>query len=281
MIDRNDPLGLLRLVPRIKRARAYRLYAETGSRLVDLWQYGGAAILGHTPARVLTVFKDTASRGLFCPLPSSNDRRFEQSLARLVPGRAAVRWYAGPEEADRALAAAGFEGLSLSAFRDPAVEDVGPECEAALWRPWAPTPRELALPRILAPVVPLPHPSRPIAFLLPEELAPRFPSSGPASPVVLAAASRALADLSNELSRDAERPSLRLAGKIGSIPGCSLRGPYLVFAESTNAEAYALLFGRLLSRGFLLPPDPSLPAILPETLSEGEEKALMSAIADR
>ena len=280
MIDPNDPLGLLRLVPRIRRARDYRLYAETGARLVDLWQYGGGAILGHTPPRVLTALKDTASRGLFCPLPSAHDGRFERTLARLVPGRSAVRWYAGLQAADRALESAGFGGLSVASFPDPSVEDIGLGCKAALWRPWAPMPEESLLPGILSPVLPLPYPALPIVFLLPQALSGRFPVSSPASPVILAAATRALADLSTELTREPHRPILRLSKNMDAIPGCSLRGPYLTFSASAEAESYRSLFKRFLARGFLLPPDPSQPAILPGTLSEGEETALVAAIAD-
>jgi hypothetical protein len=63
------------------------------------------------------------------------------------------------------------------------------------------------------------------------------------------------------------------------LPGRSLRGPYLVFSEAADPESYERLFRRFLACGFLLPPDPSLPAIIPAELSEGEEKALSAAIA--
>lgn len=281
MIDRIDPLGLLALMPRVKRARAFRLYLESGKRLVDLWQYGGAAALGHTPPRVLLAFKDTASRGLFCTFPSIHDRHFGQVLSRLIPSRSAVRWYSSPAAADRALAVSGLGVSSLSAFHDPAFAPIPADARASIWRPWLPELSDSTLPAVLCPVVPLPHPARPIAFLLDPEIAERFPASEPSSPVVLAAASRAVADLLEEASdsgRAERRPGPLLEKAILSVSGISFRGPYLRFSESADPAAYAALFARFLASGFLLPPDPALPAIVPRELSGGEETKLAEEI---
>ncbi|MFA6507616.1 MAG: hypothetical protein WCT14_16055 [Treponemataceae bacterium] len=281
MIDQDDPLALLTLVPRIRRARGFRLYTENGKRLVDLWQYGGAAALGHTPSRVLLAYKDTAARGLFCPFPSIYGRRFEQALSRLVPGRGAVRWYSGPLEADRALIASGLGAPVLSSFIDPALETPGAGCLAALWRPWIPIVPDAVLPTILCPVIPLPHPSRPVAFLLEPAIAERFPVSGPASPVILAAAARAIADLvaCGDVANSQRRPSPPLEKALLSDLRRSFRGPYVRFSEAENPAAYTALFKRMLSAGFLLPPDPALSAILPGDLSNGEEKSLVTVLS--
>ena len=49
--------ALLDEVPRIRRARAFRLYDVTGRRFLDLWQAGGEAILGHRAARTGAALK--------------------------------------------------------------------------------------------------------------------------------------------------------------------------------------------------------------------------------
>ncbi|MDR3145398.1 MAG: hypothetical protein LBU21_03905, partial [Treponema sp.] len=66
---------LLRLLPRIRRARDFRLYTEDGKRLVDLWQDGGRALLGHTPPALFREIKNTAARGLAAPLPGFHEAR--------------------------------------------------------------------------------------------------------------------------------------------------------------------------------------------------------------
>jgi hypothetical protein len=49
---------------------------------------------------------------------------------------------------------------------------------------------------------------------------------------------------------------------------------YLCLKPAPEDAAYAALFRRFLSGGFLLPPSSALPAILPGEMSPGEEAAL-------
>lgn len=276
MIDPVQNAELLSLLPRIRRARGFRLYAESGKRLLDLWQCGGAAALGHTPPRVLLAFKDAASRGLFAAVPSALGARFERALSALVSGRPVVRCYASEADADRALVAAGFP--LLSAFADPAVDDLSAGCPASLWRPWL-SHGEAASP-VISPVLPLPHPGRPTALLLPRSLSAHFPLPAPASPVLLAAALRSLADLAAAPLPGSRDPGPRLSAAIRSDPSRGLRGPYIRFPECSDSAAYGVLFRRFLDGGVILPPDRSLPAILPAEMSPGEESALRSLLQD-
>ena len=94
--------NLLREMPQVLRARDYRLYTRGGGRLVDLWQNGGAAILGHSPQALLRELKNTAGRGLYAPLPHFLEARFTKALAGLFPGRT-FRVYASPPPALEAL----------------------------------------------------------------------------------------------------------------------------------------------------------------------------------
>jgi len=78
--------SIFSLVPPIRRARGYRLYTADGRRLVDLWQDGGKALLGHTVPQLLNLLKDTASRGLFAPLPYPGAlQKLERTVERLFP----------------------------------------------------------------------------------------------------------------------------------------------------------------------------------------------------
>jgi hypothetical protein len=56
------------------------------------------------------------------------------------------------------------------------------------------------------------------------------------------------------------------------------RGVYLTLAAPPGGEAYAALFRRFLDQGFLLPPGPGQPLILPGVLSPGEEAALAALV---
>ena len=82
-----EEFSLLREIPAVLRARDFRLYTDGGKRLVDLWQNGGAAILGHTPPSLLRELKNTASRGLYAPFPHFLEGRFLKALSSIFPGR--------------------------------------------------------------------------------------------------------------------------------------------------------------------------------------------------
>jgi hypothetical protein len=58
------------------------------------------------------------------------------------------------------------------------------------------------------------------------------------------------------------------------------RGIYLI-RSGQDAEPYAVRFRRFLEGGFLIPPEPGLPLILPDALSPGGEAALAGLLKDR
>ncbi len=269
---------LLDLVPPIRRARDYRLYTAEGRRLVDLWQYDGAALLGHTAPGLLTALKNTASRGLFVPLPHPGALRLERALRRLFPQRD-IRVYSGAAAADAALAAAGYGALGCADFPDPGRGEVGADAVASKWRPWCPN----AATAIQAPILPLPWQNGPVVLTLDAAVAGRFPPSDQIAPLVLATAARAVDDL-------AAMPAEHGSGKFRRL-GAALarsawrrRGIYLHLGEDAGADgvtddAYAALFAAFLRAGFLLPPDPRGLLILPGELSPGEEAQLGRALS--
>ena len=268
--------SLLRLVPTVLRARGFRLYTQGGRRLVDLWQNGGAAVLGHTPPSLLRELKNTASRGLYAPFPHFLETRFIKALSRLFPNR----------------------GFILYASAPAALEPLFKTGAAALWRPFLDSVSPFAVadnaPPILIPVLPgiqgwrngLPQGLCVLALVAGyEENCPAQPDSKlPAgeflSPVLLAAASRGIYDLI--AAPDRVKPVFpRIAKTLQKSPAnlCwQRRGIYLSLREKPNTESWATLFRHFLDSGFLIPPIPSQPLILPGGLSPGEEAKLADAL---
>jgi hypothetical protein len=247
-------------MPEIHRARGWRLYAKDGSRIVDLWQYGGRALLGHTPPGLLRALKNSAERGLFAPFPHFAEERLRKALAALLPGRR-FRFYSGGDSLDAALAAA----AQLSG------------CAGELWRPFLEQPSG----PLFIPVLPFPFPGAPAVLALALELdtAPELPAET-VSPTALAAAARCVWDLI-AASPGRGKPCFPKLDAVLSRDSAGSRnwrrqGIYLSYSagpDSGNGN-YPVLFRRFLDNGFLLPPSPSGPAILPGELSPGEEAKL-------
>jgi hypothetical protein len=269
---------LFRLMPEIHRARGWRLYAKDGSRIVDLWQYGGRALLGHNPPGLLRAFKNSAERGLFAPFPHFAEGRLRKALAALLPGRR-FRFYSG--SLDAALAAAeNVPGRDSGCIRNP-----------ALWRPFLDIPSG----PLFIPVLPFPFPGAPAVLALDPELdaALALPAET-ISPAALAAAARCVWDLI-AVSPGRGRPCFpKLDAVLGRASAGSRdwrrQGIYLSYLagadsapggirNSAAGDSYPALFRRFLDNGFLLPPSPSQPAILPGELSRGEEAKLAEILA--
>jgi len=263
---------LLRTVPQVLRARGWWLYTGKG-RLVDLWQYGGRAVLGHTPPNMLRAVKNNAQRGLFAALPHFAEDRLYKALAAMLPGRE-FRLYP-PEELAQHL------------------QKIPPK-KIAVWRPYQNDPAVLTAP-VLLPVLPCVFPGIPAVLAFNPAAAvsatagaalSEFPPSRIFSPVSLAAAARSIHDLlANPERGNPHFPKLDRALK--KSPVWKRQGIYLTFVSNSGGgnsgsetvpESYITLFKNFLERGFLLPPSPEDPAILPGELSPGEEAKLAAAL---
>jgi hypothetical protein len=132
----------------------------------------------------------------------------------------------------------------------------------------------------MVPVLPLPWAGDPRVLVLDGTVEAAFPASGQdlISPVVLAAAARSVWDLIAALPERGVRKFPRLRKALAQSPW-RRRGIYLTLADSTGEEAYAVLFRRFLEKGFILPPSPRCPLILPRELSPGEEAALAECLS--
>jgi hypothetical protein len=278
-----NKFSLLRLVPTVLRARDFRLYTQGGKRLVDLWQNGGVAVLGHTPPAVLREIKNTASRGLYAPFPHFLEGRYFKALSHIFPGRN-FRLYASPPPELYALFANG------SSLKDT----------AAFWRPFLDPAAPLSVaenaPPILIPIVPgiqgwythgqstgehLPLGLCVLAVDPNFENADSLPPCDFLSPVLLAAAARGFYDLIAAVPERA-KPYPRIVKVLKNKQGSSFwkqQGIYLFPRQVPSQEEWAALFRHFLEAGFLLPPVSSQPVILPGILSPGEEAKLAELLS--
>jgi hypothetical protein len=269
---RND---LLRLIGPVRRARGYRLYTTSGRRILDLWQDGGRAILGHRGGSSLTVLKNTIERGPGSPLPSVFENRLKSALKRLMQQDHVFRVFSNYERAligvsqwiGREITAA--DALDPVRIAEGSAEERGP---LRLWRPFLPaghSPFENGSGRFAVfPVLPCSGDSPPqvVLFSDSQDEAPTLPDSDIVAAYRLAALVRGIHDL---VSAQAP-PEVR-------VPRYQSVGPYLFQVD--GGRAYAERFEILLKNGFLTSPSPSAPSIVPAEMSSGELVQLRRAAA--
>lgn len=270
---KNNELSLLELMPRVLRARDFRLYTHDGRRLVDLWQNGGAAVLGHTPPLLLREIKNTASRGLYAPFPHFTEQRLLKALSRVLPGRS-FRIYAAPPSGINAGAAASHNARLWRPYLDFCLPDSAQKPDAA---------RQTNAPALVIPALPGAQSWRnglPLGLCVyavttgfEEKIFNELPPGDPLPPVFLAAVTRGIWDLIAAMPVRANLQWQRI-NKILKTSAWQRRGIYLFPRSKPNREAWAVLFMRFLDAGFLLPPVPEHPVILPGILSPGEEAKL-------
>jgi len=257
-------------MPTVTRARDFRLYTKgKQQRIVDLWLNGGSAVLGHTPPSMLRELKNTASRGLYAPFPHFLEGRYFKALSRIFPGRN-FRLYAAPP---------------------PELERLVSNGAAALWRPFFDPATPLFVPEnsppVLIPVVPaiqgwsnnLPLGLCVLAIDPGFEKTAAFTPGDFLPPVLLAVAARGIYDIIAAAPQRANPNYQCIAKALKNSNGqepCPWRrqGIYLSLKHEPQPEEWAGLFRRFLEEGFLLPPDPCQPVILPGLLSPGEEAKL-------
>ncbi|MDR2865454.1 MAG: hypothetical protein LBV68_07600 [Spirochaetaceae bacterium] len=280
---------LLRSIPRIKRARAWRLYTQDNRRLVDLWQCGGKALLGHKAPHVISELKNSAEKGLCAQFGSVYELRLIKVLLCLFPGKI-FRMYQDRYSLNKTLCelskTRGNEGLSLEncAFWRPFLDEKEPfSLKTAQFET-----EKAALDKNNPFIVLLPFPLVPEILVLDPSLAQVIGSSDIISPLILAGTLRAAHDLRANSERGICRfqKILRALGERGDKtssagPSSSLwqrQGIYL-YRKSKTCD-YPALFRQFLEAGFLLPPSADQALILPGELSAGEEAKLASLLSE-
>jgi len=258
-------------LPVIRRARGYRLYDYRGKRYLDLYQQGGAGLLGHRPGNLNNLLKDLLSRGLAGDLPSIYQKRLEKALLARFPGYRGVRIAASFAQALELGSRHLGRPLSAEDVRDPLTSPAAAAAttEAACWRPLSPAAATAAAQaEVLFPLLPFSLGGAPACVCFRRPLPASFPVPSPLSPLILAGALRALHDLERYAPAPWFRPDL-----FDSAPGWTQQGIYLL-STSPRAE-YETIFLRFLEAGLLLSPRWPGPSILPAEASPGEVKRLL------
>jgi hypothetical protein len=252
-------------VPRIRRARGFRLYDVTGRRLLDLWQAGGEAILGHRAVRAGSALKAALDRGLAAPLPTAWEARLVAALARRFPSYRTVRLYASRERALAAAARVLGTPVTAADVADPGLGTRGGG-QVGLWRPFLDI--RPAWP-VLLPVLPFTLGGSPAAVCFRDALPREAEPSDTIAGIAGIAALRGLAGLAHARTEDPFGPR-----DLDGAPGWERRGPYV--RPAFDAGAYLDVFRAFLARGVLLSPYCPGPSILPGEASEGERRLLTS-----
>jgi len=274
----NSDFSLLQSIPEVLRIRGYRLYLANGKRLTDLWLNGGAAILGHTPSNMLNELKNSASRGLYAPYPHFAKTRFLKALSKLFPDRSFRIYAAVPQELSS----------MFSKSENTKFVNLDTQVTIRLWRPYEDPANPFGADNtpLIVPVLPGIQTWRnglPMGLFVTAvksdvtEL--KLPESDELSPIVYALATRGIYDLLAAASR--AKPVYPRINKTLKKSPWQRNGIYLRLnlSEKVTPFTWAELFKQFLEAGFLLPPDPSFPLILPGELSDGEEAKLAVQIS--
>jgi hypothetical protein len=264
----SSAMELLRLLPPVLRARDFYLYLE-GRRISDLWQIGGKAVLGHKPPQLIKELKNSAERGLFAPFPHHSEYRCSKALSKIFPSsdngqKYNFRLYNSEKSLEKALQTAGLSGA---------------EAEPTIWRPFM----ENKITSLLIPI--LPWAFSPIVLVLDESLDKRFAPGDLLPPVILATGARAIYDLI-AVGENGGRPEYNKINKALAKGSAWQRQGIYLYRKPANHEEDSVahnnwpdLWKHFLEQGFLLPPSPKEPLILPGIISPGEEAKLTSLLS--
>jgi hypothetical protein len=266
-------------LPELTRARGYHLYGVRRNRILDMFQNGGRAILGHRSQRISEELKAVFSRGLWAEYPSIYGHRAERTLDRFKAQFAGASHDARIfRNFDRALAVATqWRGRPMEFHEpfDPALPAGfvdgagGPQNgRMVLWRPLCDPPAAPGAGDIIFPVLPFPGQWSPAVVLFPQNA----PTPVPASDVV---AAPLLAALIRSIHEMAKLTAPRVPNGNGPLlPPLWIRnGQYII--PTCSETRYPEVYARFLSQGILLNPAFPGPSILPIIWSEGEQKLFL------
>ncbi|RKX90382.1 MAG: hypothetical protein DRP59_09835 [Spirochaetes bacterium] len=254
-------------LPPLRRARGYFLYTADGRRFLDLYQDGGRALLGHRPDGLQRVIKSTAAKGLIAGYPSVYELRVEKALRMLFPGAVSFHVYRDNLEMYRALSS--VFGMQMEAIKiaDPLKGETG---EITLWRPFLQTVKKR--PPVVIPAIPFPEGMSPgIAAVFDKNLKPG--KGGSPSPFALNSTVKIIYELVQVESA--------VSREHFSVFNSSLwdrKGIYLLF--KMDKRKYRTFFIKSLEAGVLLPPESSIPGIIPLTFEPGHIKNFLRVVKE-
>lgn len=266
-------------LPRVRRARGYRLYTEDGRRLLDLYLDRGAALLGHRPELLGRELKNVLGRGLLANLPSSYAARLRRTLRLALPGHAWFGIAATPAGARRLLRRQlGLAPSQPLPVADPLLEPAWHAAPTAWWRPLCgeqPPGGEWLRhgPAALLHRLPFAAGAGPVTVSTGLAAPEPAPGAPPVSPLLLAGAAAAL----RRLLRTAAQRSAVTSCWPRTAPGWRRSGIYVL--ADYPPRCHGAVFAAFLAAGVLLNPRYPGPSILPGEASRGEAALLRRLFA--
>ncbi|MCX7027525.1 MAG: hypothetical protein NT061_08605 [Spirochaetes bacterium] len=242
-----DPVSLLAGLPRIRRARGWRLYGEDGRRFLDLWADAGRTVTGRRTGSQGRLAKELLDRGLVSDFPSFWEKRLLKELASWLPHYSAFRFY--PTESE-VLSILGCPESSLGRER-PFGSYLGDGSKADL--------AFVTLPLASAWFFTVLAAKKDVSLA-------GLPSPAPQATIKLALGTRALAEFREFEHEVGEHHWSRLDKQITGL--FERKGPWLIpsYAERAHTE----VFEACLAAGLLISPLYSEPSFIPGEFDEGE-----------
>lgn len=254
--------------PPIVRTRGRYLYGQDGKQYVDLWLHDGKAVLGHTIPGYLRVLKSSISRGLLAPYPSVYQGRVAKLLRGLFPSHGCITFLPSDIAAQATLSA--VLGGEVSVV-DPALGESS-SGNVLRWRPYANCSADFVESfDAVIPVLPVVSEFFPTIILTKKVI--DYGGTYPPSPLILDGFVKAIAALNREVG---DPPiSQSLLDTVDNL-GWKRVGPYVQVPFS--GDKYQLFEAHMVTSGFIVPPTPDSPLILPWNISTGFEKQLITLL---
>lgn len=288
----------------VQRARASYLYTRSGTRLVDMYQESGRAILGWGNSKAMLEFKNTMNRGLTGSFNTDYSYRLERAVKSLLPEYNQFRWFSSLASAEKAIAT--YYGVDkeihlgehpvLDTVTDSFAEDMQ---DLAMdewlvvngvpkWRPWLDEALFSDAENIPDTVFNMePHINDAVVVVPPLALARTFyiiafnenpnrtiPPSDVLLPPIMAATARAIYDLIAELPKRSEKDWNQFDSVI--LKYWKRRGPYLL--PKVPLSKYKEFFCHCLNCGILISPNYRTPSIVPWGANIGDFKRLQKNV---
>ncbi|HEY9054548.1 MAG TPA: hypothetical protein VIO60_06990 [Rectinemataceae bacterium] len=239
---------LLGFLPRIRRARGYRLYAENGLRLLDLWADGGRTVLGRKPEGRGRLAKEIIDKGLVSGLPSPWEGRLLKALGLLFPKVLSFALFSSETEARAALEAEKLEFATERPFGEYLIGKRGEQD------------------RFLA-ILPLEPDFSPGVIGFPNSSTPLLRAHGlPISPLKAALAARSIPGYMRMRASSIESRWAKVDRHIVGL--FSRSGPWLrpIYPETEHER----VFREALDLGLLISPEYHTPSMIPADFDSGE-----------
>jgi len=258
----------MRNIPIISRARAYRLYTQKGSRIVDMYQNNGATILGHRALNLTKTIKNVISRGLISAMPSLFAKRLERNLLSIFKDYKSIRIYNSIQLLLQMASDYSMVTINEENIFDPGIFPTDSVYNGiSYWRPFLPPDKEenILQSKLLIPILPFSICGIPQILCFKEDIKEKYPSSM-ISPFILAGAINSLHNLGkfdnyeSNLAKDIDPEYWHLNN--------------IYISPKFDEEIYTIVYERFLSEGVLLSPHYPGPSIIPSELSYNEKEKI-------